>query len=91
MCTLVDPLDRSGFGIPHLYTRMRLRHVRGFLYAVDSRTVIVRENVCTLWTSRVWYGLDGSDQELLEHTLREVGMDMLVPLAMRVAPTERAV
>ena len=35
--------------------------------------------------------LDWSDQELLEHTLREVGMDMLIQPAAQTAPTEQVV
>ena len=84
--TLWTPLDRGRCGIPHLYTRMRLRHVQGFLRAMDSQGVIIRENIC--WSSWAWQGLDRSDHELLEHTLREVGMDVLVLPAAWVAPVE---
>ena len=39
------PVAGAGFGFPHLYSRMRLRHKQGFLGAMDSRSVLVRENV----------------------------------------------
>ena len=42
------PVPSGGFGFPHLYSRMRLRHVRGYLRAMDSRSVLVRENVQAL-------------------------------------------
>ena len=58
------------------------------LPSMDSQSVNVRENVHALWWSRAWQGLDGSDQELLKHTLREVGMHMLVLPAVRAAPME---
>ena len=35
----------GGFGFPHEYSRMRLRHVQGFLRAMELRGVLVRENV----------------------------------------------
>ena len=42
------PIAGGGFGFPHLYCRMRLRHVLGYLRAMDSRSVLVRENVRAL-------------------------------------------
>ena len=84
-------LNRGGFGVPHLYTRMCLRHVRGFLRAMDSRSVLVRENLCAPWSSRAWQGRDGLNLELLVHILREVGMDMLVLPAARATLVDRTV
>ena len=86
--TLLGP---CGFGVPHLCTCMYLRHVREFLRAMDYRSMIVRENVRALWLSGAWRGRDGLDQELLEHALRELSMDVHVPPAARAAPTERTV
>ena len=31
------PVPSGGFGFPHLYSRMRLRHVQGYLRAMDSQ------------------------------------------------------
>ena len=42
------PVAGGGFGFPHLYSRMRLWHVQGFLKAMDSHSVLVRENACAL-------------------------------------------
>ena len=77
----------AALGSPPLYPC----HVRGFLQAMDSRSVIARENVCALWSSRAWTALHRSDQKLLEHTLRELCMDVLVLPATRVAPADRTV
>ena len=41
-------LDRGKFGIPHLYTHMCQRHVRGFLRTIESQSVIIRKNVIAL-------------------------------------------
>ena len=61
------PVTSGGFGFPHLYSRMRLWHVEGYLRAVDSRSVLVRENVRALSHPDCWKGLDSPDEERLVH------------------------
>ena len=72
------PATSGGFGFPHLYSRMRLRHVQGYLRAMDSRSVLVRENVPVLSHPDCWKGLDGPDQERLFHTMAEVNLEVCV-------------
>ena len=72
------PVAGGGFGFPHLYSRMRLRHVQGFLSAMDSRIVLVRENVCALLHPDNWKGQDGSD---LLHAMAETQLEVHVLLA----------
>ena len=38
----------EGFGFPHLYSRMSIRHVQVFRKAMDSRSVPGLENMCAL-------------------------------------------
>ena len=68
----------GGFGFPHLYSQMRLRHVQGFLRAMDSRSVLVRENVRALRHLDHRKGLDGPDQERLLHTMAETHLEVHV-------------
>ena len=42
------PVAGGGFGFPYLYSRMCLRHVLGYLRAMDSHSVLVRENARAL-------------------------------------------
>ena len=55
-----------------------------------SRSVVVDKNIHVLWSNPVWRGLDGSSQfpNLLEQTLREVDMDVLVLPATWAAPAD---
>ena len=52
------PVAGRGFGFPHLHSRTCLRHVLGYLRAMDSRSVLVCENVCTRSPPNHWKGLD---------------------------------
>ena len=45
---LCMPIASGGFGFPHLYSRLHLWHVQGYVKAMDSRSVLVRENVRAL-------------------------------------------
>ena len=72
------PVASEGFGFPHLYGRMRLQHVQGFLRAMDARSVLVRENVRALRHPNHWKGLDGPDQEQLLHTMAEAQLEVHV-------------
>ena len=81
------PVAGKGFGFPHLYSRMRLRHVQGYLTAMDSRTVLVRENVRALRHPNHWKGLDSPDQENLLHTMAETHREVHVLLAATAQPT----
>ena len=75
-------VDGGGLGFPHLYSRMRLRHVLGFFWAMDSRSVLVRENVSTLRHRDHWKGTGNPDHKLLHHTMAEVKQEMHVLLAV---------
>ena len=55
------PVAGGGFSFPHLYSRMRLWHVHGYLRAMASRSVLVREIVCALLHLNQWKGLDRPD------------------------------
>ena len=44
----IDAVAGWGLGFPHLYSRMRLRHVQGFLRAMDSGSALVCEDVRAL-------------------------------------------
>ena len=52
------PVAGGGFGFPHLYIRTRLRNLLGNLRAMDSRNVLVRENVPALSHPEHWKGLE---------------------------------
>ena len=80
------PVAGGGFGFPHLYSRMRLRHVQGFLRAMDSRSVLVRENVRTLRHPNHWKGLDSPDQQRLLHTMAETHPEVHVLPATMAQP-----
>ena len=77
---------RRGFGLPHLYNRMRLRHVQGFLRAMDSRSVLVRENIRALRHPDHWQRLDGPDHERLLHTMAETHLEVHVFPAVTAQP-----
>ena len=72
------PVASRGFGFPQLYSRMRLRHVEAFVRAMDSRSVLVRENVRALRHPDHWKGLDSPDQERLLHTMAETQLEVHV-------------
>ena len=55
------PVTSGGFGFPHLYSRIPLRHIQGYLRAMDSRSVLVRENVRAHSHPDYWKGLDGPE------------------------------
>ena len=76
----------GGFGLSRLYSRMRLRHVQGYIGAMDSRSVLVRENVRALSHPDCWQGLDGPDQERLFHTVAEVSLEVCVVPAAAAQP-----
>ena len=80
------PVAAGGFGFPHLYSRMRLRHVQGYLRAMDSRSVLVRENVCALRQPNHSKGLDCLDQDRLLHTMAETHLDVHVLPAAAAQP-----
>ena len=80
------PVAGGGFGFPHLYSRMRLRHVQGFLRAMDSRSILVRKNVRALRHPDHWKGLDGPDQERLLHTMAETHLEVHVLPAAAAQP-----
>ena len=80
------PLTSGGFGFPHLYSRMQLRHVQGYLRAMDSRSVLIRENDRSLSHPNCWKGLDGPDQESLFHTMAEVSLEVCVLPAASAEP-----
>ena len=82
---LVWTLQARSGRIRHLYTRMCLEDVRGRLRAMDSPSIIVRENVRALWRNTSWVSMDGSHQKLLGHTLWEV--DWRCACCPRRAPT----
>ena len=68
------PVASGGFGFPHLYNRLRLRHVQGLLGAMDSRSVLV----CAPRHPDHWKGLDGPDRERLLHTMAETHLEVHV-------------
>ena len=77
------PVAGGGFGLPHVYSRMCLRHVLGYLMAMDSRSVLIRENVSALSHLNHWKGLDNLDQERLLHTMAETHIEVHhLPVAM---------
>ena len=76
----------GGFGFPHLYSRMQLRHVQGYLRAMDLRSVLVRENVRALSHTDHWKGMDGLDQERLLHTMAETHLEVHVLQAATAHP-----
>ena len=80
------PVTVRGFGFPHMYSRMRLRHVQGFLRAMDSCSVLVRENVRALRHRDHWKGLDSPDQESLLHTMAETHLEVHVLPAATARP-----
>ena len=80
------PVTSRGFGFPHLYRRMRLRHVQGYLRAMDSRSVLVRENVRALSHPDCWKGLGGPDEERLFHTMAEAHLEVCVLPAAKAQP-----
>ena len=75
---LYMPVASGGFDFPHLYSPMRLRHVQGYLRAMDSRSVLVREKVRALSHPDHLTGLDGGDQERLFHTMAETHLEVCV-------------
>ena len=80
------PVAGGGFGFPHLYSRVGLRDVHGFLRAMDSRSVLVRENVRALRHPDHWKGLDGLDQERLLHTMAKTHLEVHVLPAATAQP-----
>ena len=70
------PVSSGGFGFPHMYNRMRLRQVQCYLRAMDSRSVLVGENVRALSPPDCLQGLDSPDQERLFHTMAEVNLEV---------------
>ena len=80
------PVAGGGFGFPHLYSRMRLRHVQGYLRAMDWCSVLVRENVRALRHPNHWKGLDSPDQENLLHTMAEARLEVHVLPAAAAQP-----
>ena len=80
------PVTGGGFGFPHLYGRMRLRHVQGYLRAMDSGSVLVRENVRALRHPDHWKGLDSPDWEVLFHAMAEVQPEVHILPAREAQP-----
>ena len=80
------PVAGGGFGFPHLHSRMRLRHVQGYLRAMDSRSVLGRENVCALRQPNHSKGLDCLDQDRLLHAMAETHLDVHVLPAAAAQP-----
>ena len=79
------PVAGRGFGFPHLYSHMCLHRVLGYLRAMDSRSVLVRESVRALHRNH-WKGLDCPDQEPLLHTTGEAHVELQVLLAATGQP-----
>ena len=80
------PVAGGGFGFPHLYSRMLLRHVQGYLRAMDSRSVLVREDLRALRHPNHWKGLDSPDKENLLHTMVDTHPQMNVLPAATAQP-----
>ena len=80
------PVAGGGFGFPRLDSRMCLRHVLGYLRAMDSRSVLVRENIRALSHPDHWKGLDNLDQEHLLHTMAEKHVEVHVFPAAKAQP-----
>ena len=80
------PVASRGFGFPHLYSRMQLRHIQGYLRAMDSRSVLSRENVRALSHPGCWKGLGSPDRERLFHTMAEACLEVCVLLAAMAQP-----
>ena len=63
-----------GFGFPHLYSRMCLRHILWYLKAMDSRS------------NNHYKGLDNPDHEHLLHTMAETHLELHVLPAATAQP-----
>ena len=58
-CTILRiPLDSWGFSVSHLCSCMRVQQTRGFLWATDSCSILVHQNVQAMWPSAAWGWLD---------------------------------
>ena len=76
----------GGFGVPHLYNRMCLRHVLGYLRVMDSRSVLVHEKVRALSHPDHRKGLDNPDQGRLLHTMAETHLEVHILPAATAQP-----
>ena len=76
----------GGFGFPHMYSRMCLRHILGYLRAMNSRSVLVRENVRALRHPNHWNGPENPDEERLLHTIAETHLEVQVLPASTAKP-----
>ena len=73
------PLQRGGFGVPHLLPRLRLRFLLGVLKSLDSRNALSRGSIRHLFAHPTMLPVAGSDLLALHTLLAEHDLHVSVP------------
>ena len=76
---LYSPLQRGGFGVPHLLHRLHLRFLLGVLKALDSRNALARRSTRHLFTHPTLLPVAGGDLLALHTLLAEHDLHISVP------------
>ena len=67
---------------------LSLQPIMGYLRAMDSRSVLVRENVRALRHPSQWKGMNNPDEERLLHTMAETHLEVHVLPAATGKPAD---